>query len=51
MVKARERLTADGSWDACRAEIVQMMERRNVAVAGGLDVPSEYVVVIGQKTA
>src|SRR5581483_5034859 len=31
MLKARERLTTDGRWDACRAELVAMMERRNVA--------------------
>jgi SAM-dependent methyltransferase len=51
MVKARERLTAEGTWDACRGEIVQMMERHNVAAAGRLDVPSEYVVIVAQKAA
>jgi SAM-dependent methyltransferase len=49
MVKARERLTADGRWDDCRSEIVQMMERRNVATDGRLDVPSEYLVTVARK--
>jgi hypothetical protein len=48
-VKARERLTAEGRWDDCRAEIVEMMERRNVAADGTLDVPSEYLVVMARK--
>jgi SAM-dependent methyltransferase len=50
MVKARERLTAEGTWEACRDQIVQMMEWHNVGGAGRLDVPSEYVVVVGEKT-
>lgn len=48
-LKARERLTAEGSWDACRAEIVEMMERRNVATDGSLDVPGEYLIVVARK--
>ncbi len=42
MVKARERLTAEGRWDDCRAETVAMMERRNLATDGSLHVPGEY---------
>lgn len=48
-VKARERLTAEGRWEECRAEIVAMMERRNVATDGSLDVPGEYLVVVAHK--
>ena len=48
-VKARERLTEEGTWDACRAEIVEMMERRNVATDGSLEVPSEYLLVVARK--
>jgi hypothetical protein len=47
-VKARERLTAEGRWDDCRAEIVEMMERRNVARDGSLDVPAEYLLVVAR---
>ena len=38
-VKARERLTGEGRWDACRAEIVAMAERRNEAADGKLLLP------------
>ncbi|HVV58770.1 MAG TPA: methyltransferase domain-containing protein [Gaiellaceae bacterium] len=48
-LKARERLTAEGRWDECRAEIVEMIERRNVATDGTLDVPSEYLVVVARR--
>jgi ubiquinone/menaquinone biosynthesis C-methylase UbiE len=50
MVKARERLTERGRWDACRAEIVEMIEGRNVATDGSLDVPGEYLLVVARRT-
>jgi SAM-dependent methyltransferase len=49
MLKARERLTADGVWDECRAEIVAMAERRNEATDGRLLIRSEYLVVTGRR--
>jgi SAM-dependent methyltransferase len=49
LLKARERLTADGTWDDCRAEIVAMAERRNEAADGGLLMHAEYLVVIGTR--
>jgi SAM-dependent methyltransferase len=49
MVKARERLTAEGHWNDCRAEIVEMMEGRNVATDGSLDVPGEYLLAVARK--
>ncbi len=48
-LKARERLTAEGRWEECRAEIVAMAERRNEATDGSLLLPSEYLVVVGHK--
>jgi SAM-dependent methyltransferase len=48
-VKARERLTAEGRWDDCRRELVDMMERRNEATDGRLLVHAEYLVVLGWK--
>jgi SAM-dependent methyltransferase len=48
-LKARERLTAEGGWEDCRAELVEMMERRNVALNGGLHVDAEYLLVVGRK--
>jgi SAM-dependent methyltransferase len=50
-VKARERLTAEGTWDACRAEILAMTERRNRATDGRLLFDSEYLLVVGRKVA
>jgi SAM-dependent methyltransferase len=49
LVKARERLTAEGTWDACRAEIVEMVERRNLATDGTLHVEAEYLVAVIRK--
>ena len=49
LVKARERLTGEGSWDACREEILALARRRNIAAADGLLMLAEYLVVIGRK--
>ena len=49
-LKARDRLTADGAWDDCRAEIVAMAERRNEATDGRLVMQAEYLVVIGTRS-
>ena len=51
MLKARERLTADGTWDDCRAEIVAMAERRNEAADAGLLMQAEYLVAIGTRSS
>jgi SAM-dependent methyltransferase len=50
-VKARERLSGEGRWEECRAEIVEMMERRNEATDGTLYVPSEFLLVVGRVAA
>lgn len=49
-LKARERLTAEGSWDECRRELVEMMERRNESTDGGLLVAAEYLVVVARRS-
>ena len=48
-LKARERLTGEGRWDDCRAEIVAMAERRNEAADGSLLMNAEYLVTVGRK--
>jgi SAM-dependent methyltransferase len=48
-LKARERLTAEGRWEECRREILEMVERRNEATDGSLVMHAEYVVVVGRK--
>jgi SAM-dependent methyltransferase len=45
-LKARERLTAEGTWDDCRRELVEMMERRNESTTGRLEVPAEYALIV-----
>jgi SAM-dependent methyltransferase len=47
LVKARERLTGEGTWAACREEVVALAERHNVASDGSLLMMAEYLVVIG----
>ena len=49
-VKARERLSAEGRWEACRAEILAMAERRNEDPAAGLLMRAEYLVVVGHRS-
>jgi SAM-dependent methyltransferase len=48
-LKARERLTQEGRWDACREEILAMCERRNEATDGTLLLRAEYLLAVGQK--
>ena len=50
-LKAREKLTANGTWDECRAEIVALAERLNEARDGSLLINAEYLVASGAKTA
>ena len=50
-LKARERLTAEGRWEDCRAEIVALAERHNEATDGTLLMNAEYLVVVGRHAA
>jgi SAM-dependent methyltransferase len=50
LVKARERLTAEGTWADCRAEILAMAERRNEATDGQLLLQAQYVVIVGRRS-
>ena len=49
VLKAREKLTAEGRWEECRAEIVALVQRRNEATDGSLLMHSEYLVAIVHK--
>jgi len=49
MLKARERLTAEGRWEECRAEILELAQRHNIATDGSLLMHAEYLVAIGRK--
>ena len=48
-VKARAKLTAEGRWDECRAEMVALAERRNEATDGSLHMEAEYLITIAHK--
>lgn len=49
LVMARERLSGEGTWADCRAQIVAMAERRNEAVDGRLLMQAEYLVAVGER--
>ena len=49
LVKARQRLTGEGSWAECRDEIVSLARRRNELTDGSLLMLAEYLVVVGYK--
>jgi SAM-dependent methyltransferase len=48
-LKARERLSAEGRWAECRSEILAMVQRRNQATDGTLEMYGEYLVTVGRK--
>ena len=48
-ISARARLLAEGRWETCRAEIIDLMERLNIATDGTMHVDAEYLVVIATK--
>jgi hypothetical protein len=48
-VKARAKLTAEGRWEECRAEIVALAERRNEATDGSLHMEAEYLITVAHK--
>jgi SAM-dependent methyltransferase len=48
-LKAKARLTQEGTWDACRVQILAMAEERNEAMDGTLRIPAEYLVAVGRK--
>jgi SAM-dependent methyltransferase len=48
-VKARQRLTAEGRWEDCRAEMLALAERRNEATDGSLHMEAEYLITVAHK--
>jgi len=48
-VKARERLTGEGRWEDCRADMLALAERHNTATDGSLLMQAEYLITIGHK--
>jgi SAM-dependent methyltransferase len=50
-VKARQRLTAEGRWEECRAEMLALAARRNEATDGSLLMQAEYLITVAHKVA
>jgi SAM-dependent methyltransferase len=48
MLKAKARLTADGTWDSCRAELRELFEELNAGTDGEVHIDSEYLVTVGR---
>ena len=48
-IKAKAKLSADGTWDACRAELRALYEELNLATDGSLHIDSEYLVSIARR--
>jgi SAM-dependent methyltransferase len=48
MLKARERLSADGSWTECRDELLALAVGANRARNGSLMLPAEYLVTVAR---
>jgi SAM-dependent methyltransferase len=48
-IKARERLSAEGTWDRCRAELRELYESLNRATDGSVHLESEYLLTIGRR--
>ena len=49
LVKAREALAPQGRWDDLRADLVALGESMNAADDGRFLVPSEYLLVVGER--
>ena len=48
-IKAKARLQAEGSWEACRAELRELYEELNLATDGTLHIDSEFLVTIARR--
>jgi hypothetical protein len=48
-ISARARLLAEGQWETCHAEIIDLMKRLNITTDGTMHVDAEYLVVIATK--
>jgi len=49
MIKAEARLSQDGSWEQCRADLRKLYESRNEASDGSCRLEAEYVVIVGRR--
>ncbi len=48
-LKARQKLSAEGRWQDCRAELLALAQRRNEATDGSLHMEAEYLITVAHK--
>jgi SAM-dependent methyltransferase len=48
-VKARQRLSVEGRWQDCRAELLALAQRHNEATDGSLHMEAEYLITVAHK--
>jgi SAM-dependent methyltransferase len=48
-IKAKARLTAEGTWDQCRSELMALFAELNEATDGTCRIESEYLVAVARK--
>ena len=48
-IKAKERLSAEGTWEQCRGDLRELYESMNEATDGSLKIDAEYLVVVGRR--
>jgi 3-oxoacyl-ACP reductase-like protein len=51
MVMAKQALSADGRWDAARADLIALYESTNEATDGTLRARPEYLLTVARKPA
>ena len=49
LLEARNKLSADGRWEALRDELIALSTEMNAAQDGGFQAPSEYLVIVAHK--
>lgn len=49
MIKAGDRLGAEGTWEQCRADLRELYESFNEATDGTCRIEAEYLVVVGRR--
>jgi SAM-dependent methyltransferase len=49
LLQARNKLSADGRWEALRDELIALSTEMNAAQDGGFQAPSEYLVILAHK--
>jgi SAM-dependent methyltransferase len=49
VLQARNKLSADGRWDALRNDLIALSTELNTAEGGGFRAPSDYLIILARK--